>query len=264
MSDLDKLTIDDDENEKSDSLKIQENDEVIDDSEENDDDEDIDEDIDEDEDNIDDDDEDEAEAEDEDEDEDEQDEAEDEYEEDGGQEDGEITQEKKKTAKKTKPKKITMADEIINDNVYIPDNVEITDEDYNSDIDDDEEEDFQRFDEEIKENIIERAHFEYKMNNYDEIYELSKVFRDSNNIIVDKGHRTIPVLTKYEKARILGLRAKQINTGSPPFVELKENIIDGYIIAQMELAEKKIPFIIRRPLPNKVSEYWKLEDLELI
>ena len=32
----------------------------------------------------------------------------------------------------------------------------------------------------------------------------------------------------------------------------------------MELKEKKIPFIIRRPLPDNTFEYWKLQDLELI
>ena len=32
----------------------------------------------------------------------------------------------------------------------------------------------------------------------------------------------------------------------------------------MELKEKKIPFIIRRPLPDNSFEYWKLQDLELI
>ena len=72
------------------------------------------------------------------------------------------------------------------------------------------------------------------------------------------------MLTKYEKTRVLGVRAKQINNGSAPFIELKENIIDGYLIAERELAEKKIPFIIRRPLPNRSSEYWRLEDLEII
>ena len=31
----------------------------------------------------------------------------------------------------------------------------------------------------------------------------------------------------------------------------------------MEMKEK-LPFIIRRPLPNGGSEFWKLKDLELI
>ena len=32
----------------------------------------------------------------------------------------------------------------------------------------------------------------------------------------------------------------------------------------MELKEKKIPFIIKRPIPGGGSEYWNVKDLELI
>jgi DNA-directed RNA polymerase I, II, and III subunit RPABC2 len=89
-----------------------------------------------------------------------------------------------------------------------------------------------------------------------------KVVRDKDGIIIDDLHKTIPYLTKYERARILGQRAKQINSGAIPFVKVPENVIDGYIIAEIELKQKKIPFIIRRPLPNGGSEYWKVHDLE--
>jgi hypothetical protein len=41
-------------------------------------------------------------------------------------------------------------------------------------------------------------------------------------------------------------------------------MIDGNLIAEMELAQKTIPFIIRRPLCNGGSEYWKVDDLENI
>ena len=85
---------------------------------------------------------------------------------------------------------------------------------------------------------------------------------DEDGIIIDDLHRTIPYLTKYEKARILGQRAKQINSGSKPFIKVHEDIIDGYIIAELELKAKSIPFIIRRPLPNGGSEYWSIKDLE--
>ena len=105
-------------------------------------------------------------------------------------------------------------------------------------------------------------HPESILQNYDEILSMTKVVRDSNGIIIDKLHRTIPYLTKYEKARILGQRAKQINSGAYPFVKVPENVIDGYIIAELELKQKRIPFIIRRPLPNGGSEYWKVQDLE--
>jgi DNA-directed RNA polymerase subunit K/omega len=62
----------------------------------------------------------------------------------------------------------------------------------------------------------------------------------------------------------LGERAKQLNSGAEPFVEIDETMIDGYLIALKEFEEKKIPFIIQRPLPNGACEYWKLKDLEII
>ena len=74
----------------------------------------------------------------------------------------------------------------------------------------------------------------------------------------------MPILTKYEKARILGQRAKQINSGNKPFVEIDKHILDGYLIAEEELNQKKLPFIIRRPIPGGSSEYWRLEDLEIL
>jgi DNA-directed RNA polymerase I, II, and III subunit RPABC2 len=71
-------------------------------------------------------------------------------------------------------------------------------------------------------------------------------------------------MTKYEKSRILGIRSKQINAGAKPFVQVPENVIDGYLIAEMELKEKRIPFVIKRPLPGGTCEYWKIQDLEII
>jgi len=74
----------------------------------------------------------------------------------------------------------------------------------------------------------------------------------------------LPFITKYEKTRILGERATQINAGAKPLIEISSDIIDGYLIALKEFDEKKIPFILKRPLPNGGVEYWKLEDLEII
>jgi len=138
------------------------------------------------------------------------------------------------------------------------------DEDEGEDEDEDEDELYlQKFDNELREEYIINNHPESLSHNYQEIKELCKIVR-VNNLIVDDFHKTLPILTKYERTRILGQRAKQINNGSKPFINVNENIIDGYIIAEMELKEKKIPFIIRRPLPNGGLEYWKLEDLEIL
>ena len=134
--------------------------------------------------------------------------------------------------------------------------------------DDDEEYDdenyLQKFDETLKTNIISDYHPELKQHNNDEVDVLSNVVRDKNGLIIDPLHRTIPILTKYEKARILGERAKQLNSGATPFIEVEPSLIDGYLIALKEFDEKKIPFIIKRPLPNGGCEYWKLNDLEFI
>jgi DNA-directed RNA polymerase subunit K/omega len=35
-------------------------------------------------------------------------------------------------------------------------------------------------------------------------------------------------------------------------------------IARLELAQKKLPFIIQRPLPNGTFEYWRLSDLMIL
>ena len=102
------------------------------------------------------------------------------------------------------------------------------------------------------------------MKNNEEIETLCKIIRDSNGNIIDPFHKTLPFLTKYEKARVLGERTLQINEGSSIFVNVGPDIIDGYLIALKEFEEKKIPFIIQRPLPNGSCEYWRLSDLEII
>jgi len=141
---------------------------------------------------------------------------------------------------------------------------------YSSDYDSEEEDDdddenyLQKFSREINKQYIEKEHPECVFHNYNEISTLSKITRDKNNNIIDPLHRTIPFLTKYEKTRIIGQRAKQINSGAKPFVNVPQHIIDGYIIAELELKQKKIPFIIKRPIPGGGSEYWNVKDLELI
>jgi DNA-directed RNA polymerase subunit K/omega len=132
------------------------------------------------------------------------------------------------------------------------------------DEDEDYESSLKKFDKELREDYLVNFHPESLIQNYDEIYNLARVVRDANGVIVDTLHKTLPIMTKYEKTRILGQRAKQINDGAVPFIKVQEGVIDGYLIALKELEEKKIPFIIRRPLPNRGSEYWYVEDLEII
>ena len=138
------------------------------------------------------------------------------------------------------------------------------DHDTDDDGDDDDENYLQKFNENIKKNIITDYHPELDFHNYEEIENLTTIIRNENGTIVDPLHKTLPFLTKYEKTRILGERTHQINSGSNPFIQVESDIIDGYLIALKELEQKKIPFIVKRPLPNGGCEYWKLKDLEII
>lgn len=133
------------------------------------------------------------------------------------------------------------------------------------DDDEDEDEDYlKKFDQSLNENIIRDHHPELQIHSYEEIESLCTIVRDEYGNIVDPFHKTLPIVTRYEKARVLGERAKQIDAGAPIFVEIEESLIDGYLIATREFEAKKIPFIIQRPLPDGGCEYWRLSDLEIL
>jgi DNA-directed RNA polymerase subunit K/omega len=143
--------------------------------------------------------------------------------------------------------------------------IENNEENYYDDDEDDQDDNYlQKFDKEITKDYVMNFHPECLNHNYDEIKALSKVTRDEFNIVIDSLHKTLPFLTKYEKTRILGQRSKQIECGAKPLIKVPENIIDSYLIAELELEQKAIPFIIRRPIPSGGSEYWNLKDLDMI
>ena len=138
------------------------------------------------------------------------------------------------------------------------------DDDDDNDDDDNDENYLQKFADNIKKDIISDYHPELKSHNYEEVETLCKIVKNENGVIIDPLHKTLPFITKYEKTRILGERAKQLNAGAKSFIEVDNSIIDGYLIALKEYEQKKIPFIIRRPIPDGTCEYWKLKDLEML
>lgn len=145
------------------------------------------------------------------------------------------------------------------------------DEDYNENENesDNGDEKYRKINEVFRKNYIIETHPESQSHTDEEIHALARVVRDKTGGIVDPLHKTLPILTKYEKTRILGIRTKQLNGGAEPFITSKINtttdkIVDGYHIALRELEEKRLPFIISRPLPGGGTEYWYLQDLEVL
>ena len=129
---------------------------------------------------------------------------------------------------------------------------------------DSEEETLQKFDREVITDYISLYHPETKIHSDEEISALSVITRNQYGDVIDPLHNTTSILTKFEKTKILGIRSKQLDEGAESFIQVPPNVISSYTIALMELNEKKIPFIIRRPIPNGGSEYWKITDLEIL
>ncbi|XP_042503974.1 DNA-directed RNA polymerases II, IV and V subunit 6A-like [Macadamia integrifolia] len=77
---------------------------------------------------------------------------------------------------------------------------------------------------------------------------------------VQRTRKTSKYMTKYERARILGTRALQISMNAPVMVEL-EGETDPLDIAMKELRQRKIPFTIRRYLPDGSYEDWGVDEL---
>lgn len=206
---------------------------------------------------------------DEEEEEDNDEEEEDEEDDDGDNEDEESTAEQLTKTKKKAKRKSKMSKEPLDEDEFDPETEPLYDEEDNSVLNEEDEEDeddlYQKFENYSVLEDLEEKHPEIRSANMDEIKVLSKVVRNEEGIIVDPFHTTAPFLTKYEKARVIGTRAEQIERGAPSFIkDLDENIIHGRTIAIQEFEKKLIPFIIARPLPNQGVEYWKLQDLEVI
>jgi DNA-directed RNA polymerase subunit K/omega len=73
---------------------------------------------------------------------------------------------------------------------------------------------------------------------------------------------------KHEYTTMVGIRAQQIADGAKPLISL-----DGiqtshprfvWTVAEREIAERVIPFIVHRRLPNGISEYWNANELSVV
>ena len=80
----------------------------------------------------------------------------------------------------------------------------------------------------------------------------------------DPNHKSPPFLTLYERTKIIGFRANQLSQGARPYIDIPEYVIDVSEIARLELQARRLPFIVRRPMPDGSHEYWRLSDLLIL
>ena len=95
---------------------------------------------------------------------------------------------------------------------------------------------------------------EEKITSYSDFYK--------NMIKGSENRKSIPFLTKFEKSRIIGIRAQQLSQNMPALVDISD-CTTPVEIALKELKEGKLPFIIRREMPNGSYEDWRVDELKI-
>jgi DNA-directed RNA polymerase subunit K/omega len=80
----------------------------------------------------------------------------------------------------------------------------------------------------------------------------------------DAKHRSAPFLTQYEKTNILGFRTHQLSLGARPYIAVPAHVTDLREIARLELEARRLPIIVKRPMPDGTFEKWRLSDLLIL
>jgi len=108
-----------------------------------------------------------------------------------------------------------------------------------------------RFDTTQLSQYVQQYHPEVKSYTYDDMYEN-----------MSKPNSTVSFLTRFEVTSVLGYRALQLNSGAEPMIET--DLLDSYQIAKKELEMSKLPFIIRRPLPDGTFIHLRVNELDYL
>jgi len=99
-------------------------------------------------------------------------------------------------------------------------------------------------------------------------HEVQSVTREAVTEALAEAKSTLPYYTKYEQVTLIGTRAQQLAEGAKPLVSLDGMLTSDsqfvWKVAEKEVRERKLPFIIHRRLPNGVSEYWSAMDLSVM
>lgn len=73
---------------------------------------------------------------------------------------------------------------------------------------------------------------------------------------------TVPIMTRFERAKVLGMRTEQLARGAEPMIDVGDwNGRSPSDVAEEELAARATPFVLVRPMPNGKRELWRIRDL---
>lgn len=88
------------------------------------------------------------------------------------------------------------------------------------------------------------------------------------NEVKTEDRKTLPYYNKYEYTALLATRAQQLADGARPLVGL-EGILPSdpmfvWKVAEREILEQRLPFLVHRRMPDGKSEFWSTAELETI
>ena len=97
--------------------------------------------------------------------------------------------------------------------------------------------------------------------------EVKPIFRKEVQESVKQPRTTRPYFSMYEYTALMSIRTQQLAEGSKPLVEITglKTSDPRFLeyVAKREIEQHKLPFIVRRQLPNGTSEFWSAQELEL-
>lgn len=92
----------------------------------------------------------------------------------------------------------------------------------------------------------------------DEYRSIQQTYDPSKNL-------SSPLITKYELNQVISLRMLHISKGSPTYIPVDRPILSNIELrafVERELVEGKLPYMIKRAMPNGKTEYWRLKDMD--
>lgn len=98
--------------------------------------------------------------------------------------------------------------------------------------------------------------------------EVNPIFRKDIAEEVKKPRITREYFTKYEYTALIALRAQQLADGAKPLASTEglkpSDPMFVWHVAKREVEQRKLPFIIRRQLPDGTAEFWSVQELEIM
>jgi DNA-directed RNA polymerase subunit K/omega len=162
---------------------------------------------------------------------------------------------------------VTAGDERIDESLFekIANRELVLSSDDEDDSDEDEDATFQKLANSKYAEKVAQTFYVHERPSDEEVRMMTIIHRDERGNICDPLHTTLPVLTIYERTRVLSERVMQLNAGAEPLVPVAAELrYDNYNTAVKELESERLPLVIQRPMPNRTCEYWNLQDLLLI